>query len=256
MEKEKDNVYEEKNGTEQGMEERTDAEKVRADGGSTGLGKFKDVDALAKAYSALEAEFTRRSQKLRELERMADKFQNAFSEGGSGAEKLRERAKERREEANKFDEFLREGVKNAAPLVDGNPDVEGSAQEDTEHSSVAAAVGLEKDVKAAAAEKSVEWTADENSQTTAKIAVGVSEMEKTRLPVAEGVDGRIPTEELYRMATKNEKVRLQIIGEYLHSLGKTSAPITAGGVGALATPPRSIRNIQDAGKMALQLFQK
>ena len=32
-------------------------------------GKFKSVDALAEAYSNLEAEFTRRSQRLRELER-------------------------------------------------------------------------------------------------------------------------------------------------------------------------------------------
>ncbi len=33
------------------------------------LGKFKDVDALKKAYEALEAEFTRRNSRLKELER-------------------------------------------------------------------------------------------------------------------------------------------------------------------------------------------
>ena len=32
------------------------------------LGKFKSVDALARAYSELEAEFTRRSQRLKALE--------------------------------------------------------------------------------------------------------------------------------------------------------------------------------------------
>lgn len=32
------------------------------------LGKFKDVETLYKAYSDLEAEFTRRSQRLKELE--------------------------------------------------------------------------------------------------------------------------------------------------------------------------------------------
>ena len=32
------------------------------------LGKFKSVDALAQAYKALEAEFTRRSQRLKALE--------------------------------------------------------------------------------------------------------------------------------------------------------------------------------------------
>ena len=31
-------------------------------------GKFKDVQTLCKAYAALEAEFTRRSQRLKELE--------------------------------------------------------------------------------------------------------------------------------------------------------------------------------------------
>ena len=34
----------------------------------TALGKFKDVETLVKAYTDLEAEFTRRSQRLKELE--------------------------------------------------------------------------------------------------------------------------------------------------------------------------------------------
>lgn len=36
------------------------------------LGKFKDVKALMDAYQALEAEFTRRSQRLKELEAKKD----------------------------------------------------------------------------------------------------------------------------------------------------------------------------------------
>ena len=40
--------------------------------GSAVPGKFRSVDALAEAYSALEAEFTRRSQRLRELEKRAE----------------------------------------------------------------------------------------------------------------------------------------------------------------------------------------
>ncbi len=42
-----------------------EAEKENA---AAGLGKFKDVQALMDAYQALEAEFTRRSQRLKELE--------------------------------------------------------------------------------------------------------------------------------------------------------------------------------------------
>ena len=37
------------------------------------LGKFKSVDALLRAYGELEAEFTRRSQKLKALEDAASK---------------------------------------------------------------------------------------------------------------------------------------------------------------------------------------
>ena len=44
--------------------------------GATVLGKFKSVNALLEAYSALEAEFTRRSQRLKELERAAENHSN------------------------------------------------------------------------------------------------------------------------------------------------------------------------------------
>ncbi len=40
------------------------------------LGKFKSVDALMKAYEELEAEFTRRSQRLKALEKSKAEEQN------------------------------------------------------------------------------------------------------------------------------------------------------------------------------------
>lgn len=46
--------------------EAAEAEKSEA---AAVLGKFKDVQTLAKAYSELEAEFTRRCQRLKELEK-------------------------------------------------------------------------------------------------------------------------------------------------------------------------------------------
>ena len=36
--------------------------------------KFKDVSALAEAYNALQAEFTRRCQRLKELEMRAEEY--------------------------------------------------------------------------------------------------------------------------------------------------------------------------------------
>lgn len=47
------------------------AEAEMTDGaavGETSLGKFKDAKSLLEAYNSLQAEFTRRSQKLRQLE--------------------------------------------------------------------------------------------------------------------------------------------------------------------------------------------
>lgn len=44
------------------------AEAQKTEGAAVDLGKFKSVDALLNAYNSLEAEFTRRSQRLRELE--------------------------------------------------------------------------------------------------------------------------------------------------------------------------------------------
>ena len=47
------------------------AEAAEAENGeaAAALGKFKDVQTLMKAYSDLEAEFTRRCQRLKELEK-------------------------------------------------------------------------------------------------------------------------------------------------------------------------------------------
>lgn len=52
------------------VNEAVTAETAEAEGenAATVTGKFKDVKALWEAYQALEAEFTRRSQRLKELE--------------------------------------------------------------------------------------------------------------------------------------------------------------------------------------------
>lgn len=64
------------------------------------LGKFKDVQALMQAYEALEAEFTRRSQRLKELEESKERQTPAQTENAEvpspeakGAETLSEEMK-------------------------------------------------------------------------------------------------------------------------------------------------------------------
>ena len=55
------------------------------------LGKFRSADALAEAYSALQAEFTRRSQRLRELERKAENPEAKAGGNLQAAEKPQQR---------------------------------------------------------------------------------------------------------------------------------------------------------------------
>ncbi len=59
-----DNVHEI---TEENLQAAESAEAEITETASA-LGKFKSVDALLSAYKSLEAEFTRRSQRLKELE--------------------------------------------------------------------------------------------------------------------------------------------------------------------------------------------
>ena len=67
----------------QSVEQEVTAEPAEAEvkEAATELGKFKDVKALMEAYSALEAEFTRRSQRLKELE--ANKEQSSPAQAAS-----------------------------------------------------------------------------------------------------------------------------------------------------------------------------
>ena len=66
----------------------------------------------------------------------------------------------------------------------------------------------------------------------------------------------VSSEELYRQVSRDEGVRLKIIGEYLASIGRNGAPLTASGAGVPITPPLRAKNIADAGAMALQLFKQ
>ncbi len=112
MEIREENVYEEQTATEQ-----TDAGCAEKQTGSAGLGKFKSVDALLQAYESLQAEFTRRSQRLKKLEKETE---NRAKERdlATGAEKLRKIAEERKAEAAEFDSFVAELEERARPAID------------------------------------------------------------------------------------------------------------------------------------------
>ena len=239
MEKE-ENVYVENAETEQ-VAETTGREEGREDcvqKGSAVLGKFKDVDALAKAYSALQAEFTRRSQRLKELERKAENVaKTSETENGksaTGVEKLKNVALERKEEQDAFNRFVAEIESREGMPVKG-------------------------------AEEEILPTAEKEVVAPKTTEILETEMVKTEVPSQEQsvtcvANSRESTfdgeEELYKKVCDNEQVRLKIIGEYLSSLQKNSAPLMKGGVGAFAAPPLKAKTIDEAGSMALRLFKE
>jgi hypothetical protein len=87
------------------------------------LGKFKDVDALLQAYNSLQAEFTRRSQRLKELENLVDRNTLNSEKGVPMSEvKASEREERPADSAEKeriIAEYLREVKESAVPLLRG-----------------------------------------------------------------------------------------------------------------------------------------
>jgi hypothetical protein len=288
----KENVYEKTAQTEDGAtaQEEKNRDQEQGKNASTVLGKFKDVDALARAYGALEAEFTRRSQRLKELEKKAENWErdHADTTGNIGVEKLRKNARMRREETKQFDDFLREvgqaglGEEANQPVEvhsEIEPCVEGAVEQTTAEQVVAeqttteqvATENMENVKSDVGAENAVgensavdmENSAEEVLETRESKAMteetrngGAVRAEELSLPVEANKETELSSEELFAKACQNEEVRLKIIGEYLVSIGKSGAPVTAGRGGLLVTPPVKARNIDDAGGMALQYFKK
>ena len=271
----KENVCVEEKGAEQ-VAEATEgtAEKTRcpAKEDSTTPKKFKDADALARAYGALEAEFTRRSQRIKELEKELETLRSGtVGSVDSGVEKLRKNAEARRMAAKEFDRFVQGLEKNGE--VDFSQANDGGKAEDTAETK--AFDKVEKVEKAEEPSLAFTEQTSVSENKGANTAEGV--LEQGSVATARGDEGNtvkealqesvkglsvvgekaeLSSEELYARVSRDEEVRLKIIGEYLTSLGKNAAPLTAGGVGAMLAPPLRAKSIADAGRLALQYLKK
>ncbi len=246
MEKEKDNGYGEAERSQASAEAQTGVEvENRPNTATAALGKFKNVDALLKAYDCLQAEFTRRSQRLKELERAVENSEEGKTQE-SAAEKLRKKAEKVRLEEEKFDGFIAE-LEGASVRA-----LSGEALSETKPTPLATEEGQTQ-------EKEATLVQDPSKVGESKGVEGADERGDKREErfVAESRKEPSPTpDELYRLANGNEEVRLKIIGEYLHSVGKTGAPLVKGGSGLLSAPPVKAKTVREAGEMALRWFQR
>ena len=232
-----ENVYKETTRAEEAMRAKHgETEKSFIENASTVPSKFKDVNALAQAYDSLQAEFTRRSQRLRELERERENLQKeGRGEKRSGVEKLRKNAEMRRAEEEKFDEFVKTFEKEAF-----------RREEDS--------AGKPESVEAFAVTTDADGSSGEGeSEKEGAVREKIGSNEKT---LTGNGGATLSSDALYEQVCRDETVRLKIVGEYLASIGKSGAPLTMGGAGTLAAPPVKAKSIGDAGKMALRYFKK
>ena len=248
--KEEENVYDETTRAEETTAV-SNAEKA-----STVPSKFKDVDALVRAYGSLQAEFTRRSQRLKELEKMAENFEKGeLASRRSGVEKLRKNAQARKAETKQFDEFMAQTIDVNVRETEGNePEAKPEILEDKP--SKAAAVQAEIEQNGGTVYEMNALTDDMAPADKGKTEDGIPKGERGDKFVEGNKSATDLSKDLYEQVSRDEKVRLKIIGEYLSSLGRSGVPLMAGGVGTLATPPIKPKSISEAGNMALLYFKK
>ena len=228
--------------------------------------KFKDVDALVRAYAALQAEFTRRSQRLKELEKKMENFKEDRADV-SGAEKLRKNAEARKRAAKAFDDFVagvegsddRNGQKDLEPIEEQAEPTAQTLESSTQTATAATTVSMEQEgVESGQAPSRGEGCKNGDGGNGSNTPVSVErDLETARQPVAESGSATLSASEtLYQTVKKNEDVRLRIIGEYLASIGSGGAPLTTGNVGTLTTPPQRAKSIGAASAMALQYLKR
>jgi hypothetical protein len=249
--KTEENVYEMNERTEvtAAVSRQGELEKSAPEQPVSVLGKFKDVDALARAYGSLQAEFTRRSQRLRELEKLTENF---GQDGHSGAEKLRKNAQARRAETKRFEEFLSVNENSIDENAEAKPSgTEPVAEENMPEISAPSNEGNNENGGTVYA-LNPENAAAEQDSAFEKVTPNLTK--ETARGEANEV-GRGDSGDLYEKVRGNEDVRLRIIGEYLSSIGKPNAPLMTGGVGTLTTPPVKANSISAAGDMALLYFK-
>lgn len=202
-------------------EETDNAEK------SASIGKFESSEALLKAYNNLEAEFTRKSQQLKELTKSVDK---PIAEGDSllneksvstGTEEDNLPLYERAEWSSRLDDFLKT-----------NPAGKKYARE--------------------IASELVKDTALAKDKRCLEIALSRVLQQKLDNPVDILKDGKIMEHVL-----SDEEIKNKIIKDYLESLSSVipPKPIIMRGGEIAAVPPRKARTLEEAGLMAAELIK-
>ena len=256
---EQENVYVETESAEQGTKGVAAKDVAVGEVGSAALGKFKDVNALFEAYRSLQAEFTRRSQRLKRLEREAEKRGLADVEAEETAETATAEVVEHQSDTiARPDLVMGESVETGAAEEQGSPeqnecfsggncavnaDMGGSFLETDE--TQGALIGERTDDGVA---QNTETASQQGVWRGARVfSQGASGQESAAISHQNAND----PDALYERASANESVRLRIVGDYLSSIQKGGAPLMRGGTQAIPSGKTQAQTIAEAGQRTL-----
>lgn len=240
-----ENVYAIDSSAEQGNKGEATAARalVEQQEGSAALGKFKDVDALMQAYKSLQAEFTRRSQRLKRLEMEAEK-REAGAETPCGGE----------------GNSPATNAERPVPPMEESIETMGVSEPNTGDGAAECDVGSEEGVQAGRETDAGKCVtppsegAEELPLQEAAQADGDERALEGGATAAEGVElqnNAESAETLYQRASANESVRLRIVGDYLSSIQRGGAPLMTGAAGAQPIELAKAESISQAGQRAL-----
>ena len=81
------------------------------------LGKFKDINTLLSAYNSLQAEFTKRCQRLKELESAIEKTDKVKAPVEQSAEQEQDKLKDTTLKEEILKDYLKEIIGSKKPVV-------------------------------------------------------------------------------------------------------------------------------------------
>ena len=179
---------------------------------SGAIGRFKDAKGLLDAYNSLQSEFTRRCQRVKELERELEKIKSS-EQAVTTSEKF-SKGEECKGFLSKFPE-AREHIESLYTIAENKGDESYGRLE-------RALITKLKD----------ELTSQYNYFTS--------------------------NDYLTSALMENNQVKEKVIRDYLDTIyaTKSKIPLISGDGKACITPPSNPKNLQEAGKIAKQIFDK
>lgn len=194
------------------------------------IGKFEDSNELLKAYNNLEAEFTRKSQLLKELTKQNEekKLKDSEDEVNINNKEITTDKESNDDlpiyERQEWKEYLNK-------FLEENPLAKKYAKE--------------------LAQTIVEDAALSKDKRCLEVALSRVLSSKLTNPVDILSDDKIR-----EYVLSDTLIKDKIIGEYIESLSSNSAPRTISKGGEItATPPKKIKTIEEAGAMAAEIIK-